>query len=52
MGFPGWYEDEDGNYRHDVEGGYVLYHAEERALEIVAILSEQLRAEGVASSSS
>ncbi len=47
-GFPGWSEDDDGNYRHDVEGGYVIYYPADRSLEIVATLSEELRSEGIA----
>ncbi len=46
-GFPGWREDGDA-FRHDVDGGYALYDPIERTLEIVATLSEELRARGVA----
>ncbi len=46
-GYPGWEEDGDG-FRHEVEGGFVIYDPAERTLEIVATLSEELRAQGVA----
>ena len=47
-GFPGWAEQEDGRFRHDVEGGYVTCSPDDRSLEIVATLSEELRAQGAA----
>ncbi len=45
-GFPGWQQDGDA-FRHDVDGGYVVYDPAQRTLEIVATLSEELRARGV-----
>lgn len=48
-GFAGWTEQADGGYRHDVEGGHVLYHPEDRSLEIVATVSEEIVATGEAS---
>ncbi|OUL34964.1 hypothetical protein BV372_12720 [Nostoc sp. T09] len=38
----GWREVEAG-YRYDVEGGYAIYLVEERALEIVATLEDQIQ---------
>ncbi len=38
QGMPGWIAHEDG-YRHDVEGGYVLYSPDDRVLQIVATAS-------------
>ena len=38
----GWREVEEG-YRYDVEGGYVIYLLEERALEIVATLQDEVQ---------
>ncbi len=46
QGFPGWTEQEDGSFRHEVEGGYVVYFPDDHSLEIVATLSEELRAQG------
>jgi hypothetical protein len=46
-GQPGWQAVEDG-YRFDVPGGYVIYHPEDRSLEIVATLREELRVIGEA----
>ncbi|MCP4654282.1 MAG: hypothetical protein GY856_02565, partial [bacterium] len=46
-GFPGWHEEGDG-FRHDVDGGHVIYDPGRRELVIVATLSEELRAQGVA----
>jgi hypothetical protein len=48
-GCDGWVAQPDGAYRHDVEGGYVLYHPAERQLEIVATASATLTGTGVAS---
>lgn len=45
QGFPGWAEQEDGSYRHPVEGGYAVYRPDSHSLEIVATLSEELRAQ-------
>jgi len=47
-GFEGWTEDPDGSYRHPVEGGYVVYHPDERELEIVATVHEEVRETGSA----
>src|SRR4051794_37798174 len=46
-GADGWREVAEG-YRLDLEGGYLLYHAEDRSLEIVARLEEDVAAEGTA----
>jgi hypothetical protein len=43
----GWTEVKEG-YRHDVEGGYVVYHVDDRELEIVATLSEEVTVAGEA----
>lgn len=43
----GWQPHDDG-YRHDVDGGYVYYHADTGELEIVAELRADVRAEGEA----
>jgi len=42
-----WQETETG-YRHEVEGGYVLYDVDEPALEIVATLADTVEAEAIA----
>ncbi len=42
----GWRELDDGGFRHDVEGGYVVYHADGRELEIVAVREDQIEASG------
>jgi hypothetical protein len=44
----GWIPVEEG-YRHDVEGGYVIYLVDEKALEIVAVLEDEVEARGKAS---
>ena len=44
----GWTEVEEG-YRHDVEGGYVIYLVDEQALEIVATLSDDIQVSAQAS---
>jgi hypothetical protein len=44
----GWRPVEEG-YRHDVEGGYVVYLVDEKALEIVAVLEDDVEAQGKAS---
>jgi hypothetical protein len=44
----GWQEVE-GGYRRDVDGGHVVYLTDERALEIVATSSDEIRALGEAS---
>lgn len=44
-GIPGWAPIE-GGYRHDVEGGYVIYALEDRSLVIVATESDAVRGEG------
>lgn len=44
-GDPEW-QPVDGGFRHDVDGGYVVYSPEERALEIVARRESQVRASG------
>ncbi|AOY84458.2 hypothetical protein BJP36_01335 [Moorena producens JHB] len=41
----GWSEVEEG-YRYDVEGGYVTYLIDQQALEIVAILEDEVQASG------
>jgi len=41
----GWREVEDG-YRYEVDGGYVTYLIEEQALEIVAVLADEVQASG------
>lgn len=46
-GFPGWSAHGDG-YRHDVEGGYVVYSPEDRVLEIVATASGVVEGRGEA----
>lgn len=46
-GVPGWVRDGE-TWRHDVEGGRVVYHVDRRELEIVAVLTEELRAVGEA----
>lgn len=48
-GVEGWQEQPDGSYRHAVEGGHVLYQPDERTLEIVASVSEEISASGEAS---
>lgn len=45
QGFPGWIACADG-YRHDVDGGYVVYSPEERTLEIVATVSADVEGRG------
>lgn len=42
-----WQETETG-YRHDVEGGYVLYDMDAQTLEIVATLADTVHAESTA----
>jgi hypothetical protein len=44
----GWQEVE-GGYRHDVEGGYLVYRPDEQALEIVATQEDEVAVEGTAS---
>jgi hypothetical protein len=39
-----WQRQDDGSFRHEVEGGYVVYHPEERDLEIVAIRTTEVEA--------
>lgn len=39
----------EGGFRRDVEGGYVVYHVDERELEIVAVLCGEVRATGTVS---
>lgn len=46
-GTEGWQEIEQG-YRHDVEGGYVVYNIEATTLEIVAALQDHVKAEASA----
>lgn len=46
-GAPGWEAVEEG-YRHNVEGGYVLYRLDEQALEIVATLDDVVQVHGAA----
>lgn len=48
-GCDGWAAQADGAYRHDVEGGYLLYRPDQRTLEIVATVAETLTETGVAS---
>ncbi len=47
-GDPEWQETEDGGYRHQVEGGYVVYDPDERQLEIVATREDTVEASGTA----
>jgi hypothetical protein len=47
-GDPDW-QPVEGGYRHDVEGGYVVYRPEEQSLEIVAVRCDQVAAAGEAS---
>lgn len=44
QGCEGWQETEQG-YRHDVEGGYVVYNPDAHVLEIVATLNDQVATE-------
>lgn len=44
----GWTEVDEG-FRYDVQGGYVVYLVDERALEMVAVLEDIVQAEGQAS---
>lgn len=46
-GAAGWTATPEG-YRHDVDGGYVLYRTDEQALEIVATLAAMVTAAGTA----
>jgi len=46
-GLEGW-QAQDGDYRYDLDGGYVLYHADTGELEIVAELTSEITAEGTA----
>lgn len=41
----GWIEVDEG-YRYDIEGGYILYLVDEQALEIVAVLADEVQATG------
>jgi hypothetical protein len=43
----GWTPVAEG-YRHDVEGGYVVYLIDQKALEIVAVLEDEVEARGEA----
>lgn len=45
---PGWMP-VDGGFRHNVDGGYVIYLTDDRVLEIVATLEDVVQAEGQAS---
>lgn len=47
-GAGGWQETPDGAYRVDLAGGYVVYRPDDRSLEIVARLEEEIDAEGTA----
>ncbi len=47
-GDPEWQETEDGDYRHEVEGGYVVYDPDQRQLEIVATREDTVEASGSA----
>lgn len=47
-GDPEWRETGDGGYRHDVEGGYVLYDPGDRVLEIVATRDDTVEVSGTA----
>jgi hypothetical protein len=47
-GVEGW-RAVDGGYRHDVEGGYVVYHMREHALEIVAVQAGEVSVEATVS---
>ena len=46
-GMPGW-QAVEGGYRHDVDGGHVIYSPETRTLEIVAVLADEVRGQGSA----
>jgi hypothetical protein len=46
-GLEGWHQQDDG-YRHDLDGGYVHYHAGTGDLEIVAELTADVQAAGEA----
>lgn len=46
-GLPGW-RPVEGGFRHEVEGGYVLYDPDRRCLEIVALAEACVTAEGKA----
>lgn len=48
-GFEDWAEQPDGSFRHNVDGGYVLYHPDDRALEIIAAVSQNITETGEAS---
>jgi len=48
-GFEGWQEDSDGNFRHLVNDGYVVYRPDDRQLEIVAIAHQDVCETGCAS---
>ncbi|GAA1416742.1 molecular chaperone DnaJ [Catellatospora coxensis] len=43
----GW-EETDGSFRHELDGGYIAYHPDTQELEIVATLSDQVTVEGTA----
>jgi hypothetical protein len=47
-GQTGWAPTQEG-YRHDVQGGYVIYRTDDQSLEIVAEVSERISALGQAS---
>jgi hypothetical protein len=46
-GMPGWQRVDEG-WRHEVEGGHVLYAPETRTLEIVAVAEDEVRGSGSA----
>ncbi|GGK97260.1 hypothetical protein Sme01_35750 [Sphaerisporangium melleum] len=45
---PGWEEDDDGVFRHPLDGGTISYDPATRELEITARVSERVRATGTA----
>ncbi|ETR67028.1 MAG: response regulator receiver domain/DnaJ domain- containing protein [Candidatus Magnetoglobus multicellularis str. Araruama] len=48
-GFESWQEDSDGNFRHLVDDGYVVYRPDDRQLEIVATAQQDICETGCAS---
>jgi hypothetical protein len=44
-GIPGWTAVDEG-FRHEVEGGYVVYHPDDQTLEIVATCETEIAVEG------
>jgi hypothetical protein len=46
-GLPGWTA-ADGAFRHEVRGGYVIYHPDTAELEVVAVRESDISADGAA----